>query len=198
MPMRKCYLIGVALALCGCRGPMLFAGVEDVFASPQAASKMPPAPAPAPAPAPPPIPPAAPAVPPAQPVQALTAPPYQPITQTGHIPFNVTFGAPVSALPAGPMMPANPAPTPTPTPTQVPAQPVMAQPIQRVSYPGPIRNFVGNVGETLALAKKTKVVTYYDPSPPPVASPAPVIAPQAVMATPQTYRHRKCLEWFQP
>lgn len=123
--------------------------------------------------------------PPVAPVQALVATPQ---------PQAISLPVTISLVPVASSVPAQSA-VAAPGPALAPKVP--AAPVQVVSHPGPIRNLIGNVGETLALAKKVRVVTYYDPTPPPL--PAPV-APQAItaLATPQSFVHRKCLQWFQP
>jgi hypothetical protein len=67
--------------------------------------------------------------------------------------------------------------------------------LQTVSYPGPFLNLVGNIGEAMALAKRPRVITYLDV--PRVQVQTVVQAPQ-VLATPQAYVPRKCLDWFRP
>jgi hypothetical protein len=97
---------------------------------------------------------------------------------------------------------------PAPQPIQYSITPQLAAPqlaapavqaalptLQTVSYPGPILNFVGNIGEAMALAKRPRVITYLDV---PRVQVQTVVQAPAVMATPQAYVPRKCLDWFRP
>lgn len=134
--------------------------------------------------------------PPVQPLQAAPAP-AQPQAFT----ISVTPAAPAVAAPA---------------PTVVQAVPTTTA-VQAVSYthtPGPLSMLFGNIGESMALAKRTRVVTYLPNTPVQVqaiqAAPVVVSAPvttvqaiqapvQAVTATPQTaIVRRHCFQWFQP
>lgn len=120
--------------------------------------------------------------PPAQPVQA-------PAPQTQAFTISVTPAVAPTVATVAPSVA-----TVTSTPATVASTPA----IQTVSYPGPFSNLIGNIGEAMARAKMTRVVTYLPPQQ--IQVQALVSAPpvQAITATPQTVVRKHCFGWFQP